>query len=318
MQENESKKALIVGNEKYPVSPLRVCVKDAKAIQKVLVRHQDGTPNFSVRGKEVEIKENLSNKKLIREIELLLRETRKPQQALFYFAGHGYVDENGIGYLVGVDATKKDPGVPMDWLLEEFNKSSMPEITIILDCCFAGNFASTVSLRENITLLAATRGNDTSHEGPRHGFFTEILVKGLEGAAADVFGHVTATGLYKLASTHFSYWHQRPIFKAHLSRFTSLRKCKGLDEKDLPQLNSSEFFPHPNHSIGLRPYDIPADYNQQPQKAGFWRHLQRFEKAGLIECDDELSLTEAAQQAGVVRLSATGEYYWELLKNGRR
>jgi hypothetical protein len=43
------KKALIVGINDYPNSPLGGCVNDANAIRTLLESHGDGSPNFNVK-----------------------------------------------------------------------------------------------------------------------------------------------------------------------------------------------------------------------------------------------------------------------------
>ena len=43
------KKALIVGINDYPNSPLNGCVNDANAIGTILESHGDGSPNFGVK-----------------------------------------------------------------------------------------------------------------------------------------------------------------------------------------------------------------------------------------------------------------------------
>jgi len=40
------RRALIVGIDEYPRSPLRGCVNDATEISRLLKTHQDGAPNF--------------------------------------------------------------------------------------------------------------------------------------------------------------------------------------------------------------------------------------------------------------------------------
>lgn len=313
MSDDITRKALFAGNNKYPNAPLRNCVRDAEQMKDLLKKHENGDPNFYP-----VLKKNLTTGKFKAELERLFGNKRKPQHALFYYSGHGYVNDSGIGYIVGTDYTREEPGVSMDWLFELVNQSEIPEITIILDCCFAGNFGSSVALRENVTLLAATGGDDTASEGPTHGYFTEILLKGLEGAAADVFGNITTTSLYNLADTTFTPWQQRPIYKAHISRVSALRRCGGgLSRSELRKLNSSDFFPDIDRSLGLRPNDVPTDYEKQPRKVEFFCQLQRFEKAGLVECPEGYSLQEAARKNSEVRLSVSGRFYCELVSKGK-
>lgn len=43
------RKALVVGINEYPQSPLFGCCNDAESIAKLLKRNEDGSPNFEVR-----------------------------------------------------------------------------------------------------------------------------------------------------------------------------------------------------------------------------------------------------------------------------
>jgi len=41
------RRALLVGIDDYPFGPLSGCVNDAHAMQEVLERNEDGSPNFA-------------------------------------------------------------------------------------------------------------------------------------------------------------------------------------------------------------------------------------------------------------------------------
>jgi hypothetical protein len=43
------KKALLVGINNYPSSPLRGCINDAAALKSILETHGNGDPNFAIR-----------------------------------------------------------------------------------------------------------------------------------------------------------------------------------------------------------------------------------------------------------------------------
>ncbi len=52
---------------------------------------------------------------------------------------------------------------------------------------------------KNLTMLTASAGDEitTTLDAQGHGVFTYYLLKGLQGAAADASGTITATGLYE-------------------------------------------------------------------------------------------------------------------------
>ena len=47
------RRALVIGIDNYPTSPLKGCVNDANSIANVLETHGDGSPNFAVQRDEL-------------------------------------------------------------------------------------------------------------------------------------------------------------------------------------------------------------------------------------------------------------------------
>src|SRR5687768_9085410 len=122
------RKALVVGINNYPSSPLSGCINDASAFGAIIETHGNGDPNFAVR-----LCTDVPTKgKLLEHLENLFR--GDSEIALFYFSGHGF--ENDLGtYLVTPDAAKFDAGVSLTDLLVMINNSSALNKVIILDCC---------------------------------------------------------------------------------------------------------------------------------------------------------------------------------------
>ncbi|MBF4312949.1 caspase family protein, partial [Vibrio anguillarum] len=96
------KKALIIGINDYPNSPLGGCVNDANTLATVLESNGDGSPNFSVR-KITCPSTNITRSVLREAIEQLF--SGDCDMALLYFSGHGFIKSTG-GYLVTTDAKK--------------------------------------------------------------------------------------------------------------------------------------------------------------------------------------------------------------------
>ena len=320
MQPNQERKALFIGIKDYddPKAKLRACINDAEAMYRLLRSHENGDPNFTTGNTKVH--KDLTNEGIKAAIKSLLQENRARDHALFYFAGHGYVDDSGEGYLVGKDYSRErnDMGVPMSWLVEQLNQSSISEITVILDCCFSGNFADQLGwLKQNITLLASTTKNDIAAEGFHNGHFTSILMQGLNGAAADAFGHVTAAGLYNLADSKFSPWEQRPVFKASLTKMTPLRISQPvMSKEDFRKLTSRDFFPNDTGKTRLSPSDICTDPKLEKKTAHF-EDLIQFQRAGLIECPGNKTIYQAALDGEYYQLSAFGEVFRDLVQKER-
>lgn len=310
MKESENRKALLIGVNRYDnldkKYQLHKCVEDAESMGGILRKHENEDDNFHTilckNPKHETIKANI--------IKVLGRNT---EHALIYFSGHGLKGKDGeSGYLVGTDYSPENPGVSMQWLFEVLNQSKVPEITLILDCCFAGSME--MSLRENITLLAATQRDDFASEGRKdNSVFTKIMLQGLDGAAMDVFGNITATGLYNLADSLLTPFQQRPVFKSVVTRMTPLRKCiTDLSNHELRQLASAQFFQDKSRTIQLYPSDVTVD-EMKPLTHRKFALLLKFYRYGLIKCKDQLSIYEAALQSETCQLSPFGKFYWEII-----
>jgi len=130
------KRALIVGIDQYPQNPLSGCVNDAIAMQAILERNDDASPNMHCRLLTSE-SGPITRSSLRAALVQLFSE--KAELALFYFAGHGIHVTYSGGYLVTSDMTADEPGVGMqdvlNWANEMAGKAGIPEVVIILDCC---------------------------------------------------------------------------------------------------------------------------------------------------------------------------------------
>src|SRR6516164_11754868 len=90
------RRALTVGVDDYAKAPLSGCVKDAAAIEGLLSKHEDGSPNFDcmlVTAPSGQV----TRKSLKKQVEELFQ--HEADVALFYFSGHGTANNLG-GYLV--------------------------------------------------------------------------------------------------------------------------------------------------------------------------------------------------------------------------
>ena len=136
--------------------------------------------------------------------------------------------------MVTQDAKRyNDDGVSMTDVLALANKSPVREVVIILDCCHSGAFGqipavnnTNANLREGISVLTASRSNEVAIESGGAGLFTSLVCGALDGGAADTLGDVSAAGVYAYVDQALGSWDQRPLFKAHVSCMTSLRRCK--------------------------------------------------------------------------------------------
>src|SRR5690606_19910064 len=138
----------------------------------------------------------------------------KCDTALFYFSGHGLLDQVG-GYIVTPDYQANDVGVSMAEILKLANDSSITNKVIILDCCHSGTFGtyadnSSISahLAEGISIMTASKRDEVAIEVNGHGVFTNLLLHALKGGAADLRGNITPGSVYAYIDQALGAWHQ--------------------------------------------------------------------------------------------------------------
>lgn len=80
------KRALLIGIDEYPDSPLSGCVNDAKKIGEVLSRNEDGSPNFDCRYL-LSSEEDTGLTSITQAVERLF--STEADVAVLYYSGHG-------------------------------------------------------------------------------------------------------------------------------------------------------------------------------------------------------------------------------------
>ncbi len=322
------RRALFVGIDAYDDLPsLRSCVSDAERMEQALSRHDDGSINF-------ECKSLLAPGRRVGKADLrgMLKGTfaSPAEAALFYFAGHGSVDSQLGGYLATQDAKPNDVGVSMQEVLSLANTAPISEVTIILDCCHAGAFAEVPALTQNIihlhegvSVLTGSRSTQSAREVGDAGVFTSLLYEALLGGAADVRGNVTVAAVYAYADAAIGSWGARPMFKAHVSSFVPLRRCKpAIETEILRQLPSyfhspeEEFQLDPNYEPAYQP-DVQGEERGKEEKEKIFLQLQKYRAAGLVEPVDEDHMYYAAINSKSCRLTPLGKFYWMLAESSK-
>lgn len=320
------RKALVVGIDDYPTCPLHGCCNDSEAIKDLLSNQGNGDPNFSVWKKD--------NVKTKGELKQLIQKCfdGDADVALFYYSGHGHIDSVG-GYLVTPDFTECDYGVSLQEILSIANNSKCKERIIILDSCYSGFMGSidtagqnTANINEGVTIMTASRNNQTSMEVNGHGVFTSLLLEALKGGAADITGHISIAGVYAFIDKALGPWEQRPAFKTNVTRFTSLRDVS-------PQVDISiirkldKYFVTENSKYDLDPsfeptnkegviHEIVKPYAKE-ENISIFSDLQKLEGIGLVVPVDEEHMYFAAMHSKSCELTAVGKEYWRLVKEGR-
>lgn len=311
------KKALIVGINNYPSSPLHGCISDASSLGSIIETHGDGSPNFAVR-----LETNVLTKSELKTAIVELFEGAS-DTVLFYFSGHGFLNEIG-GYIVTPDHKKYDEGVSMDEILILANESKAKDKIIILDCCHSGAFGSpkiigsaAAHLIEGIVILTASRDSESALEVNGHGLFTNLLLDALQGGAADLRGHITPGSVYAYIDQALGPWDQRPVFKTNVTRFTSLRTINPPVALEIIR-KITAYFPTPQHQYPLNP--TFEDTNTELAIASnviIFKDLQKFQSVGLVIPVDADFMYFAAQNSKTCRLTALGYHYWRLVNEKR-
>lgn len=327
-----TKRALLVGIDHYPDgNNLQGCVADATVLSKLLSANADGSPNW-----RVELVTGLEDgvpvtRDSLRQSVASLFQNSRDADLLFFFSGHGGQSPWGAD-LVTQDLTPNSLGMSMNDLITLANDSPARSITLLLDCCFSGSAGNTTSdqaavaeafrisktvLRENLTIMAASRPAELSMEVDGHGAFTRLLLDGLDGGATDHRGNVTALSLYGYISAAFDAWEQRPVLKAHVTEPVSLRVGPAWLEPELLRA-LPEHFPSAEYRLQLTPEhegdgrplgDRPGTHEQQQ-----FDYLGRLRNANLVTTDNRRDHYWTAMENGYVYLTPLGQYFWKLAK----
>jgi hypothetical protein len=325
-----SQRALIIGIDSYPKSPLTGCVNDATSVAYALEKNGDGSPNF-----EIDLltsdKQEVTTFCIRNKISKLF--SGDVDTVLFYFSGHGYFDkEANSGYLVSQNGNEENLGYPLSDLLKHAN-DAYPHIKstlVILDCCHAGFLGETPVMDLNVsaigtgvTMLAACHRDQSADEQDGHGVFTQILVDGLEGSAADILGNITPAAVYAHVDQTLGAWEQRPIYKANVMKFTVLKKIN--PKISLVILRKLvEYFSNPDEPYPLDPsyepdrQNVPEEYRYipiNPEHARIFKNLQDCNRYGLIRPVNEDHMYYAAIHSTGCELTALGKFYWRLAQN---
>lgn len=327
------RKALIVGIDYYDaIADLSGCVNDANAVKSALERHSDGTLNFispqlmcgsgpTRRVTKKELKEAVKR--------LFVDDS---EIALLYFAGHGYIEETG-GFLCASDCATGDDGLALAEVMTMANRSPAQSKIVILDSCHGGVVGNSsliqghAQISSGVTILTASTENQYAMETPGggSGVFTNLLVDALNGAASNLIGDVTPGSVYAHIDQSLGPWAQRPVFKANVKRFVSLRRTEPpINLTDLRALTS--YFPSSVHEFKLDPSfeperssDALADGSIPPPKAenvAVFSILQNYARVNLVRPVAAPHMWHAAMQSRSCRLTALGQHYWNLVSKG--
>jgi hypothetical protein len=314
------RKALVVGIDHYEhIGALTGCVNDAHAVKSMLDRHADGSVNFGVKLMVGNGPNDLLPKSDLKEAvrELFADDS---EVALFYFAGHGYIEATG-GYLCAGDCKTGDDGLPLAEIMTLANASRARNKIIILDSCYGGALgdhhlnANVAEISEGMTILTASTKGQYAAEENGGGVFTGLLIDALGGAAANLIGQVTPGGVYAHIDQSLGQWSQRPVFKTNVKRFVSLRQVQPpLALADLRRI--SEFFPSAGFEFQLDPTFEPEHPSAIPENNLIFAILQKYNRVNLAVPVGAPHPYHAAIHSKSMKLTALGEHYRRLAAKG--
>ena len=314
------KRALLVGIDEYDhAARLAGCVNDVDAVRPLLARNADDSPNFEclvLTAPPLRI----DRPRLLGAIEALL--APGADVAMLYFAGHGVGTGSDVT-LATTDGVEHAWGVGFAEVMARVAASEVPEVHVVLDCCFSGAAGGVPQLatdhavlREGVTILTASRDDEPALEQQQRGVFSRNLCGALDGGAADALGKVTVAGLYSYLTESFGAFGPRPTFKSNVDRLRDLRTCRPWVEpgqlRRLPDLfdgEDVELFLDPSYepSAGLGHTDHERDFAL----------LQRCRAARLVEPVGVEHLYFAAMHSASCRLTPLGRHYWRMAREGR-
>lgn len=316
-----SRKALIVGINYYEhYKDLKGAVNDAYEVKSALERNGDGTLNFGVKLLTSSGETNpISTAKLRKQIQDLFKS--KKDTLLFYFAGHGHVENSG-GFILTSNSSNGHEGVSLNDVMIWANESPSKNKIIILDCCHSGvaggvrGANNNALLAEGITILTASSEEQYASEINGSGVFTTLLVDALNGGAANLLGQITPGSVYAHIDQSLGDWQQRPIFKTNVEYFISLKTINApITLEDLRRI--TELFENRGDKFDLDPTYEHTSETMILEHSEKFHVLQRYNRVNLVIPIDEVHMFDAAMKSKSCKLTVLGQHYWNLVHKNR-
>jgi hypothetical protein len=146
-----------------------------------------------------------------------------------------------------------------------------------------------------------------------------MLLDGMMGGCADICGNITPASLYSHVDQTLGSWGQRPIYKANVQNFITLREvAPKVPLETLRRL--PQYFPSRTSVYDLDPSyeedrsNIPefAHVPVNPSNVAVMKELQKCNRHGLVVPVDEENMYHAAINSKGCRLTAMGAHYRKL------
>ena len=148
------------------------------------------------------------------------------------------------------------------------------------------------------------------------GLFTSLFVDALNGGAANLVGEVTPSAIYSHIDKSLGPWDQRPLYKANVSKFVSLKQTQPpIPLSELKKLR--DYFEAPGEVFDLDPTFEPDSRKPDEKNTQIFATLQKLVKLNLVVPVGEDHMYYAAMHSKGCRLTVLGEHYWRLIDRKR-
>lgn len=326
--------ALCIGIDHYdkPGNNLKCCINDATTMAETLKRNDDFSINLHVK---TLLSDPAEGKKI--NSDLLKKEIRElfardSDVVVLFFSGHGKIDKLGNGFLVSQTGTTENPGLSMGDIVTALKQRRAREVFIIIDCCHSGFFGKEAGaaegqasqIPERVSILTASTAEELAWEGNNGlSLFTNSLIQGLKGGAADITGEVTSSALFNYVNKMFSPWGQQPMYKANIKELYPLRKCTPKVPLEV-LFRLTQFFPTADSPYSLSPQHEPdinridPELQPDPELNKQFSMLQKLTQSGLVRPDmPNEHMYFAAINSGSCSLTEQGKLYWHMVKQDK-
>lgn len=176
-------------------------------------------------------------------------------------------------------------------------------------------------LHNGTNILAACDEKPYSSEENGHGVFTALLIEALYSSAMNLLGEVSPGSIYSYIDSSLGGWEQRPVFKANIKKFVSLRK-------NLPTIAINElrritdFFKTPYEEFALDPTFEPDKHEADTTEVNYEHEaifaiLQRYVKLNLVIPVNAKHMYYAAINRKSCKLTVQGQHYSKLVNKNR-
>lgn len=306
------KKALFIGIDHYLENPLSGCCNDARSLARLFGYHASGERNFysdfllSSSGE-------ITNGKIRQKLQVCLNSPI--EEFVVYFSGHVRVTEFGFYF----HTMSPEEGISFQEIMESINRSSIPQITIVLDCCFSGGLANLPLLEKEVALvkrglsiLASSHHSKPSIQSEGRGAFTSLLIDALKGDAADMLGNIFLSNIFPFISTRAAIQGHPPVIKSYSIKPQLVRKAKPQIALQILRRLALYFMEEDEFPLDLS-YERSVDPRNY-EKEKILEHLRLFRNEGLIKPYGAKSIYEAMVHKRRCILTDKGKYYKKLIE----